>query len=265
MRDRILIEHGAVTISTKVTGQLNGPTILLSNSLGAGLGMWEPQRKLLNKYYRVIGYDTRGHGQSSSPEGDYSFEDLTADAIAILDYFEVEKVDFIGLSLGGMTGLGLGLNYPNRFNKIVCACARADNPAPFIHSWNDRIAAISSNGLAAIWPETLERWLTEEYIELNPKEIAALKSDFIITTVIGYSGCAAALKSLNYHSRLNEMTVPILYISGANDRGAPPETMHDLWITTPSSSYEGIKDCAHIANLNQTSAFNRAIKKFLEK
>ena len=119
MTDRVSISRGDVTISALATGRETDPAILLSNSLGAGLGMWEPQRELLEQHYRVIGYDTRGHGQSSTPDGDYSFDDLTGDAIAVLDYFGVETADYIGLSLGGMTGLGLALDHADRFGKVV--------------------------------------------------------------------------------------------------------------------------------------------------
>lgn len=264
MTERISVVRDDVSLSVLVTGQTSGPTVLLSNSLGAGLGMWAPQRKMLEPHYRVIGYDTRGHGQSSTPVGDYDFDDLTADALAVLDHLGVEKADYIGLSLGGMTGLGLGLDSPERIDRIVCACARADAPAPFASSWDDRIASIADGGVAAIWPGTLERWLTEEYINENAARIDALKSDFLMTTPNGYCGCAAALKALNYLPRLTEMTVPVLYVSGAEDMGAPTATMHAMWIATPSSEHKDIPNCAHIANLNQEEAFNRAINNFLE-
>jgi pimeloyl-ACP methyl ester carboxylesterase len=162
MTDRTTVRNGDTHLSVLVTGQPDGPTVLLSNSLGAGLHMWDPQRDLLNPHFRVIGYDTRGHGKSGTPSGSYSFGDLTADAIAILDHFEAERADIIGLSLGGMTALGLGLDYPDRVGRIVCACARADAPQPFVTSWDDRIAAITAGGMSAIWQGTLDRWLTRD-------------------------------------------------------------------------------------------------------
>ena len=264
MSDRISITRGDFTISVLATGSEDGPAILLSNSLGAGLGMWSPQREFLDQHYKVIGYDTRGHGQSRTPPGDYSFDDLTADTIAILDHFEVETADYIGLSLGGMTGLGLGLNHADRFRKIVCACARADAPPPFANSWDDRIDAITSGGMSAIWPGTLERWLTPDFVANNTAAIDILADDFMQTTVAGYIGCARALQTLDYKRRLGEMTTPVLYISGAEDMGAPPQVMQEMAETTPGSEYENIPNCAHIANLNQTDAFNSALQVFLE-
>lgn len=255
---------GEGSISALVSGREDGPTILLSNSLGTGLDMWAPQRELLGEHYRVIGYDTRGHGQSSSPSGDYTFDDLTADAIAVLDHFGVETADYMGLSLGGMTGLGLGLDHGERFNKIVCACARADAPTPFRTSWDDRIATIADGGMPAIWLGTVERWLTRDFIKNNPETVDMLAKEFLQTSVAGYAGCARALQSLDFKHRLTEMTVPVLYISGADDIGAASSVMQEMSFTTPNSLYKDIPDCAHIANINQPIAFNHIIQKFLE-
>ena len=264
MTDRVSLSRRDVTISALATGREDGPAILLSNSLGAGLGMWAPQRDFLGQHYKVIGYDTRGHGQSGTPPGDYSFDDLTADALAVLDHFDVETADYIGLSLGGMTGLGLGLDHADRFNKVVCACGRADAPPPFATGWDDRIAMITGGGMSAIWPGTLERWLTPQFVASNTATVDMLADDFMQTTVAGYIGCARALQTLDYKRRLSEMTTPVFYISGADDMGAPPSVMHEMFVATPGSEYESIPDCAHIANLNQTNAFNRALQGFLE-
>ena len=264
MTQRVTVATGAGTLSVQVSGKTDGATILLSNSLGAGVGMWAPQRAALEKKYRVIGYDTRGHGQSGTPDGDYSFDDLTGDAIAILDHFGVAQADYVGLSLGGMTGLGLGLSHPDRFHRIVCACARADSPPPFASSWNDRIAAISAGGMQAIWPGTLERWLTPDFAARNPQIVAALAQDFNATTVAGYTGCARALQGLDYLRHLGGMTVPMMYIAGAQDMGAPAAAMEAMAAATPGAVYRVIPDCAHIANLNQPEAFTAALMEFLE-
>lgn len=264
MTQRVTVEGRGGSLSVLVTGRTDGPTILLSNSLGAGLGMWAPQRAALEQHYRVIGYDTRGHGQSGTPEGDYSFSHLTADAIAILDHFNVAKADYVGLSLGGMTGLGLGLGYADRFRRIVCACARADAPPPFVNSWDDRIAAITAGGMKAIWPGTLERWLTPDFVAANPDTVSSLEQDFIATTVAGYTGCARALKGLDYLRHLGSMSVPVLYIAGAQDMGAPAAAMEAMAAATPGATYRVIQDCAHIGNLNQPAAFTAALCEFLE-
>jgi len=264
MTQRVTVKGRGGDLSVLASGRSDGPTILLSNSLGAGLGMWAPQRAALESHYRVIGYDTRGHGQSATPDGDCSFADLTGDAIAILDHFGVAQADFVGLSLGGMTGLGLGLGHADRFRRIVCACARADAPPPFANSWDDRIAAITAGGMQAIWPGTLERWLTPDFVAANPQTVAALEQDFTATTVAGYTSCARALKGLDYLRHLGSMTVPVLYIAGAQDMGAPAGVMEAMTAATPGAAYRVIPDCAHIANLNQPEAFTAALSEFLE-
>lgn len=263
MTARETVRRGDVTLSALATGRADGPALLLSNSLGAGLGMWAPQRAAFEAHYRVIGYDTRGHGHSSAPDGPYSFDDLVADAIAVLDHFGVAQADYIGLSLGGMTGLGLGLNHPDRFGKIVCACARADAPPPFVQSWDDRVAAIEAGGMAAIWPGTLDRWLTPDVIAAEPALVDQLAADFTATSVKGYAGCAGALKGLDYKRHLTKMPVPVLYVAGAKDMGAPAAEMNAMWVATVGSDYVEIPDCAHIANLNRPDAFTDAVRDFL--
>ncbi len=262
MTQRVTVNGLGGPLSVLVTGRADGPTIVLSNSLGAGLGMWAPQRAALERHYRVIGYDTRGHGQSATPEGIYSFADLTGDVIAVMDHFKVAQADYLGLSLGGMTGLGLGLAYPDRFRRIVCACARADAPPPFANSWDDRIAAITAGGMQAIWPGTLERWLTTDFAAQNPQVVASLAQDFVATTVPGYIGCARALQGLDYLPHLGGMTVPTMFIAGAQDMGAPASVMEAMATATPGSAYLVLSDCAHIANLNQPDAFTTTLTEF---
>lgn len=263
MSERHRITRDGVTLSAMITGRPGAPAILLSNSLGATVNMWAPQRALLEPHYRVIGYDTRGHGHSDTPQGVYSLDDLVADALAVLDHFEVAQADIMGLSLGGMTGLGLGLDHADRVGRVICACARADAPPPFATSWDDRIAAIETGGMAAIWPGTLERWLTPGFTKCQDAAVAALHADFLQTTVPGYTGCARALQGLDYRKRLPQMAVPVLYVSGADDLGAAPEVMQDMHAATPGSSYKSIPACAHIANLNQPDSFNHTVMTFL--
>lgn len=265
MTGRVRVRRDGFTLSALATGQGAGaPVVLLSNSLGATLDMWGPQRRRLEATHRVIGYDTRGHGASDTPAGAYSFADLEADMIAVLDHFGVEKAAIVGLSLGGMTALGVGLNAPDRVERLVCCAARADAPPPFVQGWDDRIAAISANGIRSIWPGTLDRWLTAEFRAANPDVVAALEEDFAMTTGSGYAGCAAALKGLDYLRRLGEMTVPAHFIAGAEDMGAPVAAMQAMADATPGARLTVIPAAAHIVNLNAPAAFDAALMAFLE-
>jgi len=264
MNTRVEVPRGGFALSAVQTGRGAGaPVVVLSNSLGAALGSWAPQRALLETRYRVIGYDTRGHGQSGAPEGPYAFDDLVADVLAVMDHFGVERANYLGLSFGGMTGLGLGLTAPARVEKLICSAARADNPPPFVKSWEDRLAAIKEGGLARIWPGTLERWLTEDYQAAHPEVVAELTSDFLATSPIGYAGCAAALKKLSYLKDLGGLAVPTLYISGSKDMGAPAAAMEAMAAATPGAKYICLEGAAHFVNRNAEAAFNAAILDFL--
>jgi len=266
MTERTRVSCGDFSLSALETGQGEGaPVVVLSNSLAAGLGSFDPQRAVLEAQYRVIGYDTRGHGQSDAPEGPYTFDQVADDALAVMDHFGVERASFLGLSFGGMTGLGLGLKAPERLNRLICAAARADNPPPFVKSWDDRIAAIEEGGMAKIWPGTLERWLTEDYRAAHPEVVEELERDFLATSITGYKGCAAALKQLSYLDHLGGMRVPTLYISGSEDMGAPPAAMEEMAAATPDAEYVCIEGAAHFVNRNAEPDFNAAILEFLSR
>jgi len=257
------VQRDGFSLNAHVSGRADGPVILLSNSLGTGLGMWSPQRTALEASHRVIGYDTRGHGASDTPPGPYHFDDLVGDALAVLDHFDVDRAAMMGLSIGGMTGLGVALAAPDRLTHLICACARADNPPPFVQSWNDRMAVIEAHGVQALWPKTSQVWLTPDFHDAEPDQVGALEQTFKRTTDEGYKGCAEALKGLDYLGCLGQIAVPTLYIAGEVDMGAPPAAMKAMTEATPGSKYIEIKGAAHIANINQPSAFTKAVTEFL--
>ncbi|HEV7873673.1 MAG TPA: alpha/beta fold hydrolase, partial [Enterovirga sp.] len=125
-----MVEIAGGRLFTRVDGEDVRPWLVLSNSLAADHTMWDPQIPLLTKRYRVLRYDTRGHGRSDAPPAPYSFDDLVGDVRAVMDHYRVERAAYMGLSLGGMTGLGLALAHPDRLSALVCCDARADNPEP---------------------------------------------------------------------------------------------------------------------------------------
>ncbi|AXS41760.1 3-oxoadipate enol-lactonase [Breoghania sp. L-A4] len=258
------VDRGAFYLATSVTGRPEGaPWIVLSNSLGASMEMWMPQLELLGQHYRVLSYDTRGHGRSDAPEGPYSFDDLVGDVVALLDHFRIKKADFMGLSLGGMTGLGLAINHPERVRRLICCDARADAPEGFVKSWDERINAIEAGGLGSILRGTMERWFSQDFRDNQPDQMAAMGSMFLETSVTGYKGCAAALKTLDYLKDLDKIACPTLYIVGDEDFGAPPAVMKDMAERTPGAVMAEIAGAAHIANVDEPEAFNAAIKAFL--
>ena len=257
---RIAVKAGDAVLSARVDGVAGKPWLLLSNSLAADLSMWEDQIDLLTRTHRVLRYDTRGHGQSSAPLGPYAFDDLVADMVALLDHVGAERADVMGLSLGGMTALGLGLGYPGRVRRMVVCDARADAPAPFVQSWDDRIAAIHAGGMAAIVDGTLARWFTPAADPSVPERARVM---ILATSPIGYEGCAAALKRLDYLRHLGGMSVPVRYVVGAEDMGAPPQVMRAMAEATPGASFAQIAATAHVPNMENPAAFAAALGDFL--
>jgi 3-oxoadipate enol-lactonase len=265
MSARVAVDRDGFQIAATVTGQgPEAPWLVLSNSLGASMMMWDPQLEWLGRRYRVASYDTRGHGASGAPPGDYSFDDLVGDAIAVMDHFGIATATFMGLSLGGMTGLGLAIQHGHRIERLVCCDARADAPPPFIQSWDDRLAAIDRGGLAAVAPGTMERWFVERWRAEHPEQLERFHQAFLSTSPEGYRGCAAALKKLDYRKDLGRIQIPSLYVVGEKDMGAPPAVMREMADATPDADFALVPDAAHLPNVDNTVAFDRAIAAFLE-
>jgi len=250
-------------IFVQIEGPEGAPWLVCSNSLGATHGMWAPQMDVFTTHHRVLRYDTRGHGQSAAPKAPYALADLVGDVVGLMDHHGIDKADYIGLSLGGMTGLGLALDHADRIDRLICCDARADAPPPFAKMWDERIAAVDAKGVAALWPGTLERWLTPACQTRDAGMVAQLQEDFEQTSANGYKGCSAAISGLDYLRRLGDMTRPVLYIVGDQDSGASPETMRAMADATPGARFEEIPDAAHIANIDNADVFNAAVADFL--
>jgi len=248
---------------TRISGKSDGPALLLLNSLGTSTEMWAPQRGMLERFYRVIQIDTRGHGQSPTPPAPYRFDDLVADAFGVLDRNGIEKASVMGCSLGSMTALGMGIQAPDRIERIVCTAARADNPPPFRQSWDDRMAIIKEKGVAGLWEGSLGVWLTPDFRTANPDTVAHMKTEFLKTTSEGYRGCAMALKDLNYLKDLGGLDVPVLFVAGSEDKGAAPDTMREMAAAAKNGEFVLIPDAGHIINVNNPEAFSLAILGFL--
>jgi len=252
-------------LNVEVIGNLDLPKIIFSNSLGSDLRMWEPQVKAMKDKYCIIRYDKRGHGNSSPAKGPYSFDMLENDVIKIMDELNVEKADFIGLSMGGMTSLGLALKHQNRFNKFVCCAARADMPPPLQNGWNQRIAIVNENDTNSVVNKSLERWYSEGFSK-NPDnlDIINLSKEMITnTSKEGYIGSCEAIKSLNYLKDLSTINKELLYISGEKDMGAPAMAMEEMHHITPNSKYKCISGAAHVLNLECAEEVNNIILEFL--
>ncbi|MEM9105715.1 MAG: 3-oxoadipate enol-lactonase [Pseudomonadota bacterium] len=258
---------GDITLNHTIDGDADNPWLILSNSLATDLSMWAPQIETLTATHRVLRYDTRGHGASSVPEGPYDFDMLVADVISLMDALDIEKADFMGLSLGGMTALGLALDHGHRINRIICCDARADAPDMYKQMWPHMISRAQQNGMNGIAEQTLTRWFSERFREdeTNINVIVSTGDMIRNTPVEGYVSCANALMELDYLPRLGEISVPSLYIVGEFDPAAPAEVMQAMADATPGSQFEMIRGAAHLANLEDPDKFNEIVSGWLAK
>lgn len=257
------IEAGGMAFNTRVDGAEGAPWIVLSNSLGSNLGMWDEQVEMLTCKYRVLRYDHRGHGQSDVPAGPYSWDQLTGDVVALMDALGIEKADFMGLSMGLMTGLGLAIAHGDRFGKMVLCDGRADAPDAFRAMWDARIAAVRDGGMSAMAEASLPAWLSEEFRVANPKRTAELGAMVETTDPKGYIACCQALKTLDYLKDAGAITNKVLCLTGSNDMGAAPDVVKGIAATIPGAEYAEIDGAHHISNVNKPETFNAVIAEFL--
>ena len=252
-------------LNIQIDGDKELPSVILSNSLGADLRMWAPQIDALKEKFCVIRYDKRGHGKSSPVEGPYSFEMLENDVITILDFLEIEKTHFIGLSIGGMTSLGLALKHQKRFNKLICCAARADMPPPLKEMWDQRIEVVKDKGTNGVVDGSIERWYSEDFNKnsKNASIINLSKNMISNTSSNGYIGCCEAIKELDYLKELSTINKEMLFISGEKDMGAPAMSMEEMSHLTPNSKYVCIPGAAHILNIESSDLVNKTILNFL--
>lgn len=260
---RIKLPTG-ISINTFVDGAEDAPWIILSNSLGADLTMWDGQVDLLARKYRVLRYDQRGHGESDAPVGPYSFDGLVADAIAMMDHYAIETADWVGLSMGAMTGMGLGIHHPERFGRMVLADARSVATDAYKAMWDQRVMAVTNGGVEAIADASLGLWLTEDWRDAHPEATAAARAMIVATNPQGYIASCQALRELDYFKDLGQLSMPVLYLCGAEDKGAPPEEMREMARVTPGAKYVEIPKAGHVSNINRPEDFNAALAEFLE-
>jgi 3-oxoadipate enol-lactonase len=264
--------NGAPTMQIKSNGSTfnccidgeRGSWVLLSHGLATDLTMWDELAGALKDRYRVLRYDARGHGGSPATAGDYTLDQLVADAVGILDALEVAQAHFAGLSMGGMIGLGLMLDHAPRIKSAVIADSRHTTTPDFTKAWLDRAEAVHQGGIEAIVNSTVERWSSAGLATRNPAAVARMETMIRNTSAAGYRGCAAALARLNYGHRLGEIRTPALVLCGTEDHGAPPENTRQMHAMIAGSRFLEIAQAGHISNIEKPSIFNAAVAKLFD-
>ena len=238
----------AVEVDATVDGPAGAPVVVLSNSLGATRAMWEPQVPALAERYRVVTYDTRGHGASPAPAGPYTLDDLVDDVLALLDRLGVARAHVAGLSLGGMTALRLAAREPARVHRLAVLCSSArTEPQGFL----ERAAAARSAGTASFAPAVVGRWLTPGHAAAHPDLVARLEAMIAGADDEGYAACAEVVGGVDLRADLGRITAPTLVVSGAEDPALPPGHQRLIADGIAGAELLTLSPAAHLANLEQ--------------
>jgi 3-oxoadipate enol-lactonase len=254
------LQIGEYRMHYELSGAPGADVLVLSNSLGTNLAMWDPQLAEFQKHFRVLRYDTRGHGQSAVTPGEYSFAQLGGDVVGLLDALRIESAYFCGLSMGGMTGLWLGLHATKRFRKLVISSASAKFGNS--ESWEKRIAAVRQGGMATVATQVVERWFTTEFRERDPKAVKATREMIEGTSPEGYVSCCAALRDSDLREEVAKIATPTLIISGSQDSAAPPSDGQFLARQIRGAQYCEVH-ASHLLNVELSVEFTDAVLRFL--
>ena len=247
---------GGITLHYADDGPRDAPALVLVGSLGATLAMWEPQLTLAGPF-RVIRVDHRGHGGSPVPPGPYAMADLAADVLALLDALGLGRVAYCGLSLGGMVGLYLGSEHPDRLTSLTLCCTTAHfaDPGP----WAERIAAVEAGGTASIADTVVGRWFTPAWAAAHPDVVAARRNEIADTSDAGYAACCRAIAAWDHRERLAAVAVPTLVIGGADDPSIPVEPHARTLVEGIPGARLEVLPGAHLATIESAEQATRLI------
>ena len=254
------LELGDGQLYYDVTGAKNAPVLLFSNSLGTNLGMWNPQLSALAGDFRILRYDTRGHGKSSVTPGPYTVQQLADDVLLLLDKLSIDRVHFCGLSMGGMTGMSLAFRAPQRLIKLVLC-----NTAPRIGSaevWNSRIETVRKGGMQAVVDGVLDRWFTPTFRSASPSSIESTRQMLLNTPVEGYIASCAAVRDMDARESISRIRVPTLIICGTHDPVVSISDNHFMEQTIFGAQYKELP-AGHLSNIEAAQAFTMELSRFL--
>jgi 3-oxoadipate enol-lactonase len=256
-----VIQSDGCPINVEVEGPENAPVLMLCNSLGTDLHMWDPQAPSFAKDFRLVRYDRRGHGKSGAPKGPYAMDMLGRDALAVMDSVGAKTVNWCGLSMGGMVGQWLGANAPERIDRLILSNTHSYYPDKAM--WDDRIRMAQEKGIAGMVEPTLERWFTKEFRERAPERIAVMREMFLKTPLEGFLGCCHAVRNMDMRDAHARITAPTLVIIGLKDPATPPEAGKYIQEHIRGAKLAGL-DAAHISNFEQPQAYVDTVLGFLK-
>ncbi|MDQ4037633.1 MAG: 3-oxoadipate enol-lactonase [Actinomycetota bacterium] len=254
---------GAIALHHEITGSPGTPAVLLLNSLGSTLAMWERQVPELAERFLVVRCDTRGHGESPVPPGPYVIDDLVDDAVALLENLGIERAHVAGLSLGGMVALRLAARDPERVDRLAVLCASAQVGPPEI--WAERAAMVRAKGTVAVADTVVGRWLTDARRAADPQTTDYLREMIAQTPADGYAACCDAIRDMDLSDDLAAITAPTLVVAAADDPSIPPVHQQTIAAGIPGSRLIELAECAHLATVDQPEAVTAALLEHFSK
>jgi len=255
------VQANGISFNVQVEGPEGAAVVIFSNSLMTSLAMWDEQAAALKKFFRVVRYDQRGHGGTDAPKPPYSFTQLIDDVVAVLDALEIRRAHFVGISMGGATGIGLAQRYASRLGKLVaCDCPAASTPAG-AQQWAERIQLAKEKGMEALIEATIPRWFPPEFVSTKNPVLDKVRGMIRATPKDGFIGGANALSDFDFKPGLGAIKTPTLMIGGTKD--AAMAGVKFLHSGIPGAKLVELEGAGHLSNLEKPAEFNNAVKDFL--
>ena len=256
------IKANGITFNVQIDGPEGAPWLVFSNSLATNLTMWDEQAAHFKSRFRVLRYDQRGHGATEAPSGRYTFDLLVADVIGLFDALSIERAYFAGVSMGGMTALGLAEQHPDRLLGVApCDCSSGSTPAS-AQQWEERIGIAQASGMAALADSTLSRWFPTALTPEAPPFIPKVREMILTTPVNGFIGCCGALANFNYQPGLGAISRPVMVVVGTKD--AMLAGSRQIHADVPGSTIVELEGAGHLSNVDRPDEYNRALERFIE-
>ncbi len=254
------VESSGLRIHYSLSGKADAPVVVLSNSLGTNLTMWDLQAPALEKHFRLLRYDTRGHGRTGVTPGPYTLEQLARDVLGLLDGLKIDRVHFCGLSMGGMIGMWLGVHAPERIHRLALCSTAPKIGSP--ETWNPRIEAIRKGGMNAVATAVIERWLTPEFRTRALQPTVALLGLLQVASPEGYTACCEAIRDADLRDAIASIRAPVQVIMGARDPATPAADGRAMAQRIPGARYAELEG-SHLCNVESPERFNDALIGFL--
>jgi len=253
-----------ITIHYQIDGREGAPWVTFITGIANDLTMWDGQVAALAEDFHILRYDLRGHGKTEATPGDYDFSLLIGDLLALWDALGIERSSLVGLGLGGAMAIGIGIDHSDRLDRLMPCCCRAVMTPDFAAMWPKFVAIVKEHGMEGMVEPTVQRWFTDDFKAAHPDVLDKIRRMIHGTNPLGYYGCIAAFLKLDFGAGLNRISVPTVFVSGADDHlGGPPPIMAGLAEAVPGARHVSVPRAAHIANIQNPDGFNGVLGTFL--